>query len=66
MEGSGARRGRKALGEDKKIALHVYTSPELREWLEGKAAEEERSVSFIVDKMLTKLMAVEAYKTQGE
>jgi hypothetical protein len=50
------RRGRKPLGEDKKVALHLNVSPAVKAWLEQQALAQERSVSYVAEKLLAAVM----------
>ncbi|MDH0519953.1 hypothetical protein [Achromobacter xylosoxidans] len=43
---------RQAVATGKSVQIQVRTSDENREWLKGQAVQQERSVNWIINKML--------------
>lgn len=54
--------GRLAAEAGKSVQIQVRTSDENREWLKAQATQEERSVNWIINKMIDAARAAGAYR----
>lgn len=53
---------RQAVVAGKSVQIQVRTSDENREWLKGQATQQERSVNWIINKMLDAARIAGAYR----